>query len=303
MRYNEPTVIAIPSYKNRYNELLNSIDDIDTKYDVIVFLSDTDPNKEQYYSQYSFKRPGVSIVELSAKTIGVKRQQVADHCYDHGYRYMIELDDDLRSFAYKITEETKRKTSDSYSRIKISLTELFDKMCSIVNDTDAAFVSPKFPFSLGFSKPNTLNVNKSINFGQCVLIDVIKLHDKGIQYETDNFYHEDVDLVFKMLQHGLNCITICDYAFDVTPASSDNNNSAIGDMTMFDKRYINLYLRYRDGVSLRLGKHGEIRFTSKLDKYFNNFDVPVKNDKWHRDFYELCKTYDIPAIKEALAKK
>lgn len=303
MKHTEPKVIAIPSYKNRYNELLNAIDGIDPKYDVIVFLSDTDPNKQQYYSQYSFKRSNVKFVELDAQTIGVKRQQVADYCYDHGYRYMIELDDDLRSFAYKITEETKRKTSESYSRIKISLSELFDKMCDVMDETDAVFVSPKFPFSLGFSKPDTLNINKSINFGQCILLDVIKLHENNIKYETDNYYHEDVDLVFKMLQHGLSCVTIGDYAFDVTPASSDNNNSAIGNMEMFDKRYINLYLRYRDGVSLRMGKHGEIRFTSKLDKYFNTFELPVKNDKWHREFYELCKTYDIPAIKEALRKK
>ena len=176
-------------------------------------------------------------------------------------------------------------------------------MLKVAQEHNAVFVSPSFPFSLGFSKPGAIAINKSLNFGQFNMVDVEKLKMYNINYDVRENVHDDIDLVLQLLQAGLNCVTLKDTAFEVISSSSLLENSTICNGNKQDLMRINLYLKYRDGISLRMGKHGELRMTCKLDKYWNTKEIPIKDDKYHQELFELCKKYDIEGIKNLIINK
>ena len=97
--------------------------------------------------------------------------------------------------------------------------------------------------------------------------------------------------------------TLKDTALEVIGSSSLSENSTLCDGNKQDIMRINLYLKYRDGISLRIGKHGELRMTCKLDKYFNTKEIPIKDDEYHKKLYELCKEYNIEEIKNLINSK
>jgi len=293
--------ICIPTYNNRYSEVLNYINKLTTLGDVYVIFSNND-DKLNEYDSYDWNDK-INKVYCDANTIGEKREFLVDYMYDKGYQYIIQMDDDVRTFASEINEFTKRTTSDSYAKKKITLETLITRLIDKMIQYDAAFISPSFPFSLGFSKPGAIAINKSLNFGQFTVIDVLKLKANNIKYDTRDNIHEDIDLVIQMLQHGMTCITLKDTAFEVTGSSSLFENSTVCQANSLDIARVNLYLKYRDGISLRIGKRGELRLTCKLDKYWNTFEIPVKNDLYHNKMYELCQKYDIEGIKELIRNK
>jgi len=293
--------IYIPTYNNRYSEMLNYVNTLVKSFSVFIIFSNND-DKLDSYNNYNWD-PNVKKIYCDAKTIGEKRQFAVDYIYKQGFNYIIQIEDDVRTFASEINENTKRSTSNSYAKAKISIEEMISRMITIAQDYDAAFVSPSFPFSLGFSKPGALAINRSLNFGQFVMVDAKKLNQYNIKYDTQENVHDDIDLVLQLLQHGLTCITLKDTAFELISSSSLLENSIICNGNKQDLMRINLYLKYRDGISLRIGKHGELRMTCKLDKYWNTFEIPIKNDPYHQKMYELCKNYDINGIKELIKNK
>lgn len=290
------TAVFIPSYQNRYDEIFNYVNNID-KYNVYIILSKDDSNLKNYYDKFSFNS-NIHLIETDCKTIGEKRQFIMDYAYENGYRYVIQLDDDIRKYGYRITEETKRKTSDSYRREKISLVDLLDVLVDYIKDNNCSYVSPMFPFSLGFSKPGKRNINKNLNFGQCNIINSDDFHNLGLKYDTRKNVHEDIDIVIQLLQNGKTCVTLGDYGFEVVPNSSNLSSSVVAGTSALDLCRIRLYLKYRDGISLRIGKRGELRLTCRLDNYWNTKEIPIKEDKYHKEIYELCQEGDIEKIKE-----
>lgn len=295
------TAIYIPSYKNRFDEVFNYLSEI-KNYDIYIILSEDDDNINNYYTKFNFG-DNVHLVPTSYNTIGEKRQYIMDDAYNRNYDYVIQLDDDIRDYGYRITEETKRKTSNSYAREKISLLTLIETLIDYINNNECSYVSPMFPFSLGFSSPGRRNINKNINFGQCTLFKVKDFKESGIKYDIRKFVHEDIDVVIQLLQHGKKCVTLGDYAFEVVPNSSDLSSSVVAKNSALDLCRIRLYLKYRDGISLRIGKRGELRLTCKLNNYWNNFDIPIKNDEYHKKMYELCLEENIEEIKNLINSK
>jgi hypothetical protein len=293
--------IYIPTYNNRYSEMLNYTNILIKSYDVFIVFSNNDEKLESY-NNYEWDEK-IQKLYWDAKTIGEKRQFTLDYLYDKGYKYVIQIEDDIRTFASEINDNTKRTTSESYAKTKISIEEMIKKMLNIAKEYNAAFVSPSFPFSLGFSKPGAIAVNKSLNFGQFNMVDTEMLKNNNIKYDTRENVHDDIDLVLQLLQNGLNCVTLKDTAFEVIGSSSLLENSTICNGNKQDLMRINLYLKYRDGISLRIGKHGELRMTCKLDKYFNTKEIPIKDDKYHQELFELCKKYDIEGIKNLINSK
>lgn len=293
--------IYIPTYNNRYSEMLNYANTLIKSYDVFIVFSNNDEKLESY-NTYKWNEK-IQKVYCDAKTIGEKRQFVLNYLYNKGYKYVIQIEDDIKTFASEINDSSKRTTSDSYAKVKISIEEMIDKMLKAAQEHNAAFVSPAFPFSLGFSKPGAIAINKSLNFGQFNMVDAEILKKNNIKYDVRENVHDDIDLVLQLLQNGLNCITLKDTAFEVIGSSSLLENSTICNGNKQDLMRINLYLKYRDGISLRMGKHGELRMTCKLDKYFNTKEIPIKDDKYHKELFELCKKYDIEGIKELIRNK
>lgn len=293
--------IYIPTYNNRYSDMLNYANILIKSYDVFIIFSNNDEELKSY-NTYEWDEK-IQKVYCDAKTIGEKRQFTLDYLYKRGYKYVIQIEDDIRTFASEINDSSKRTTSDSYAKVKISIEKMLDKMLKTAQEHNAAFVSPSFPFSLGFSKPGAIAINKSLNFGQFNMVDVEMLKKYNIHYDIRENVHDDIDLVLQLLQNGLTCVTLKDTAFEVIGSSSLLENSTICNGNKQDLMRINLYLKYRDGISLRIGKHGELRMTCKLDKYFNTKEIPVKDDKYHRELFELCKKYDIEGIKNLINNK
>ena len=297
----DKVAIYIPTYNNRYSEMLNYTNTLIKSYDVFIIFSNNDEKLESYNS-YEWDTK-IQKVYCNAKTIGEKRQFALDYLYEKGYKYVVQIEDDIRTFASEINDSTKRVTSDSYAKAKISIEEMLKKMLNAAEEYNAAFVSPSFPFSLGFSKPGAIAINKSLNFGQFNMVDVEVLKKYNIKYDVRENVHDDIDLVLQLLQNGLNCVTLKDTAFEVIGSSSLLENSTICNGNKQNLMRINLYLKYRDGISLRIGKHGELRMTCKLDKYFNTKEIPIKNDKYHKELYELCQKYDIEGVINLIKNK
>ena len=297
----DKVAIYIPTYNNRYSEMLNYTNILIKSYDVFIIFSNNDEKLESY-NNYEWNTK-IQKVYCDAKTIGEKRQFALDYLYERGYKYVVQIEDDIRTFASEINDSTKRTTSDSYAKAKISIEEMLKKMLNAAEEYNAAFVSPSFPFSLGFSKPGAIAVNKSLNFGQFNMVDVELLKKYNIKYDVRENVHDDIDLVLQLLQNGLNCVTLKDTAFEVIGSSSLLENSTICNGNKQNLMRINLYLKYRDGISLRIGKHGELRMTCKLDKYFNTKEIPIKNDKYHKELYELCEKYDIEGVINLIKNK
>lgn len=297
----DKTAIYIPTYNNRYSEMLNYANTLIKTCSVFIIFSNNDEKLESY-NTYEWD-PKIQKLYCDAKTIGEKRQFALDYLYEKGFKYVVQIEDDIRTFASEINDSTKRTTSDSYAKARISIEEMLKKMLKAAQEHNAAFVSPSFPFSLGFSKPGAISINKSLNFGQFNMVDVEKLKMYNINYDVRENVHDDIDLVLQLLQAGLNCVTLKDTAFEVIGSSSLLENSTICNGNKQDLMRINLYLKYRDGISLRMGKHGELRMTCKLDKYWNTKEIPIKDDKYHQELFELCKKYDIEGIKKLIVNK
>ena len=297
----DKVAIYIPTYNNRYSEMLNYTNTLIKSYDVFIIFSNNDEKLESYNS-YEWDEK-IKKVYCNARTIGEKRQFALDYLYERGYKYVVQIEDDIRTFASEINDSTKRTTSDSYAKAKISIEEMLKKMLNAAEKYNAAFVSPSFPFSLGFSKPGAIAINKSLNFGQFNMVDVELLKKYNIKYDVRENVHDDIDLVLQLLQNGLNCVTLKDTAFEVIGSSSLLENSTICNGNKQNLMRINLYLKYRDGISLRIGKHGELRMICKLDKYFNTKEIPIKNDKYHKELYELCQKYDIEGVINLIKNK
>ena len=154
--------IYIPTYNNRYSEMLNYTNTLIKSYDVFIIFSNNDEKLESY-NTYKWNEK-IQKVYCDAKTIGEKRQFALDYLYKRGYKYVVQIEDDIRTFASEINDSTKRTTSYSYAKAKISIEEMLKKMLNAAEEYNAAFVSPSFPFSLGFSKPGAIAINKSLNF-------------------------------------------------------------------------------------------------------------------------------------------
>lgn len=291
------TAIYIPSYQNRYDEIFNYVNELSKDYDIFIVLSEDDTKLKNYAEKFDFN-DSIKLVLTDCKTIGEKRQFIMTDAYKHEYKYVIQLDDDIRNYGYRITEATKRTTSDSYRREKISLKELLDTLINKIEEINCSYISPMFPFSLGFSKPGKLNINKNLNFGQCTVFNVKDFNDLGLVYDSRKNVHEDIDIIIQLLQNGKTCVTLGDYGFEVVPNSSNLSSSVVAGTSALDLCRISLYLKYRDGITLRIGKRGELRLTCKLDKYWNTKEIPIKKDKYHQDIYQLCLDGDIEKLKD-----
>ena len=292
------TAIFIPSYKNRYDELFNYLGNI-TEYDIYIILSEDDELKQNYYEKFNFKE-NVTIIETPCKTIGEKRQFIVEYARQHRYLYAVQLDDDVRGYGAKITPESKRETSNSYRKIRIDLIDIIHVLEKYMTENRCSYVSPMFPFSIGFSKPGSLHVNNGLNFGQCNIVNVVDIAEEELKYDTRPNVHEDIDMVIQMLQHGLTCVTLGDYCFEVVPNSSNLSSSVVAGTSALDICRMNLYMKYRDGITLRIGKRGELRMTCNLSKYWKTNEIPIKDDEYHLQVLECCKKHDAEGLKELI---
>ena len=81
---NKRIAICIPSYKNRYSNLLSNLVNIDKKYDIYVFLSEND-FEASGYDKYDWAPSNIEYVVTPCKSIFEKRQYMLDFVREHNY--------------------------------------------------------------------------------------------------------------------------------------------------------------------------------------------------------------------------
>ena len=290
MERSRKTVICIPSYGNRYKQVFNCINDI-KNYNVFIILSKNDNKLKEYYN-YDFK-DHVNLIECDCETIGQKRQFIIDEMNNKGYQYIVQIDDDNRNFAGKITEESKRETSNTYKHIQIPLEELIQKLESVAIKENAAFVSPYLSFGLSFSKLNKLSINKGITSGQFTLVDCNILKKYSISYLPYNLINEDVILLFELRRHNLKCITVSDYCYELISASTKRYNSILCQEDNEDICHNDLYLRYPGAVKLWVDSRNKLRIKIRWKSFPDNSKLIIDNE-----LYKICQSKDINYIKK-----
>ena len=294
--------ICIFTYKNRYSTLLNYTNKLIDEFPVFIVFSKDDPKLSEY-DEYVFDERIVKLY-VDAPTLGVKKQFAFDYLYDHGYEYVMFCDDDLEDFGMEINESTKRTTSDSYRKVKIPLETLFDRMYEAALKYNSVLTSTTQMFLLGFAtRPGSVFINNKINFGQLVLYNIKRIKEKNIVFDTRPQVHDDIDFGMEILRAGLTSVTINDICFVVKSASQKRENSTMINDENLDRMRINLYLKYRDGLTLRVTKKGELALRSKLENYWNTYEIPIIDDPYHNELVRLCKEYDIEGLKQHILSK
>lgn len=291
--------ICIPTTQNRFKDLLGRLNVLSNKYDIYVFITNGD------YEKYNYAAYGwggrIQVMLTDAETIYKKREVMRNVMIERCYTHIIMIDDDISTKAGIITAESKRPTSESYHINHIDITELFDKMISYGHENaEVGFVSPALPHFLGFSKPGRVQKNHAINFGQCVLVNLTKLLEADIHYDTSGNINEDVDLVFQMLKKGIECHTLYDYCFF---NHSRNDESTTCPFNQQSRLHVNMYLKYKDALRLRVDKKGIIQFTPVYKYIYDYADTYVKDDKYTAELYRICLSDDDETIKNYILSK
>lgn len=284
---NKKICISIPVYKFVRTKLIEDLIH-ENLYDIILFTQSNDENKHKY----DIFKNDVRIIELNCDNIFTKRELMLEQMIALGYNGAFCLDDDVCAFGYKITEETKRTTSNSYAKIKVPVEEVFNKLLDVANTYDAGYVSLNKAMFIGFAKPDKINVNKSINTTSFVYVDIDKLRDNDIHYDTSGEYHEDLQLVIDLLQKHITCATICDYAFEY---EKENKNSLIRTDYSYDQFQLNLCKRYKFPIKLYFKNE---RMMCKVP-FKNLYDgTPYKT--CDEEITKICNENNVEKLREYL---
>ena len=75
-----------------------------------------------------------------------------------------------------------------------------------------------------------MNVNKALTYGQFFYLDIHKMNEFNINFDTSGTIHEDMDVVLQLIQNGVNCITVGDYclALNSTAIYASSTTSLVG---------------------------------------------------------------------------
>jgi len=285
------TVIAILVYKNRYTELIENINKVLDKYDVILFAQSNDDKLEEYEK---YRNNVTDIICVNADNIAKKRQAIYDKCYELGYKYMFELDDDLKWEGKYIDESCKRQTSNSYKYKKIECEKLFDELLNKMKEHNAGMAAFMLPFYIGFGQPNDVTINRKLNAGQFILFDLEQLHKNNIKYKyLDMNGTEDICFMLDTMISGINVITLqyMSYGLCNNNFFHDTNKSS----SQFDNHYGRYYLILWDNINynipISIDKRGVLHRRIRWDKYFNISEMPKPNSKRDKVVHEMIMNY------------
>ena len=286
------SVICIPSYGLRFTNLFDELHNI-SSYDVKIFVSDDD-KKLKDYDNLNF-----DIVHTDAKNIMEKRSFIVEWTKQQSYDYAFIIEDDVMPYGDKITPETKRETSNSYRRIKASLQEMLDILLQKMIENNASFGSFIRHEYLGFSVPNRININRSLNCGQFVCYNVNNIREADIKIYVGKLIPEDVKFCLDILTKGLNCICIGDHTY--YEHSTTNNSVVHSDIA--DRSFAHIRLARMYNFPMKITKDNVIRPRMDWKKYFNvGENYPEYNKKVKPLYEHLYEMYDNKCSYEEIIK-
>lgn len=285
--------ICITVYKNRYCGMLNRIRNIDKNFDVFIVAQENDPNLNDYDGY------GAEVLVPKVTSIFQKREYVRNEMIRRGYEGFFMIDDDIKDFI-KITDETKRPTSDSYRYIAADFNEVLNKVVETTDNNNCSFGSIIYNIYIGFQKPGRININKSINSGQVVYIKTEPLKKFDIHYDETGDINEDVDIVIQLLQNGCNCLTLCDYAYIPTNFRYAENH--IKKSTLYSGNEVielmNMNNCVKHHIGIKLTNRNILTNVIRYNKYYNTKELP----KIDETILNFCKNKDILGLKNHLKK-
>lgn len=288
------TLIALPIYHLRNSKLIdffrNCNDDILKNFDITIFTCHDDTTDYSYIINQKITQQNIYIPydENADKyfcAISYKRQQILKYAKDKGYKYCVMIDDDINPVTAKITPDSKRTTSDSYAHVKINIIDNINKMIQVADEQNSSFTSCQTMMYLSFSKPETIKINERVNCMQFYMINVKDIFDNDISYSYNEQVTDDIDIALQILQHGLKCVTLLDYAYKED--NTDIYKSTIHEnIRAREMQHIGIFKKWH--TTLYLDKHGIIRTKMKWIKYFNTFELPEMN-KFQKEVLELVE--------------
>lgn len=285
--------VCITVYKNRFDGMLKRIESIDKNFDVFIVSQENDPNLDEYYAY------NAEVLVPKVTSIFQKREYIRNEMINRGYEGFFMFDDDIKSFT-KITDETKRTTSDSYRPIPADFNEVLHKIIQTTDDNNCSFGSIIYSVYIGFQKPNSIKINKSLSAGQAVYFKTDALKKYNIHYDESGDVNEDVDIVLKLLQHGCNCVTLCDYSFIPTNLRYGQNH--MSSTTLYsgieDIELMNMNNCVKWNIGIKLSSRGILTNVIRFNKYFNTFELPKIDDT----ILNFCKNKDILGLKAHLKR-
>lgn len=283
--------ICMTVYKNRYTHMLQLIKDI-KGFDIFIVAQRNDPNLNEYY-EYD-----AEVLVPDVKSIFDKREYIRNEMIDRGYEGFFMIDDDIKAFV-KITEETKRTTSDTYRPTPTNIQEVLDKMLAASTNLNCDFVGIALWQYLGFSRPNKINVNKSLNCGQFVYFRTAALKELDLHYDTSGLINEDLDMVIRLLQHGKNCCTVMDYTY--IQGNHRYSKKHVSETTLYENgikqiERMNMRNVVKHHSSMKIRPDGILTNVIRFNKYYNTFELPKVDEK----ILEFCKDEDLEGLREYL---
>ena len=283
--------VCITVYKHRSNTMLAHLNEIDnTRFDVYIVAQENDTCNDEYL-QYN-----ANILYPAVTDIFQKREYIRNTMSDMGYDGFFMIDDDVNFEAFKITEETKRTTSDSYKPVPADFNEMLNRMVEVAYDYDAGYVCNMRLGYIAWQKPKTVKINRALNVAQFGYFRIDKMNEHNLHYDVPGYINEDFDMTMQFLQHGINCACVCDYAFKTSNVMYKN----MATTTLYEnletnyKLVIHKYIKYR--VPLFLDTKGFLRSRCNYLKYFNTFEVPEGDPV----ILEMCKTDNIQGLIDYL---
>ena len=286
--------VCVTVYKNRFQGMINLLKTVSDEFDVFIIAQKNDPNLNEYYEH------GIEVLVPDVTSIFQKREYIRCEMTDRGYDGFFMFDDDIKKFV-KITEETKRTTSNSYYPIDCDFKEVLNKMLEISLTHDCAFVSINYAAYIGFEKPEVYHVNKHLSAaGAATYIRTEPLKKYNIHYDVTGEVNEDIDILIKFLQHGCNCSTISCYAFRTFDGVYGTKrhletSTLFKETESFELLYMKNTLKYHLGI--RLNKNNRLLNVRKYEKYFNTFELPEIDE----NILNFCEKKDILGLKTYLA--
>ena len=296
------TAISIPSYNYRYTKLiegLNNDKELRNKYDVFVFLSNDDLNIDKY-NIYN----NLSLIRTNYQTLMEKKQYIFDYLYNKGYEKTFLIDDDITYLSKKLIEGYMLESGKGYKGISTSFLDLCDECNKKMDELNISFLTTIRSFALGFHYPGEIMINKTCNLGQFGLFNIKRIIESGIKFTQNPYEHEDVDMIFQIRLKGLGIGALLYYTFFIDQKSVDNSSF---NKDIESLMHINLYIKYRDGITLRVDKNDKLRIIVRYNSYSDYEHIPIKNDKYHNQLYELCKetieTKDFDKLKNFIKNR
>lgn len=280
------TLVAIPIYNLRNSELVDFFRTCEPEkinnFDIVLFSSHNDLNDYSYIPNNNVKLESIFIPDdvIEVNIIGYKRQQILEYARKNNYTYCVMIDDDIHVNTAMITKESKRTTSNSYRHIKINIIDNINKMINTIQEYDATFCSCNYLMYLSFSEPGLVKINERINCMQFYMFRVNDIFENNIKYTWEEELNEDIDIVLQILQHGLKCVTIMDYAF------SENKKGSTIHKNEKHREGVHIGTFKKWHTKLYIDKKGIIRTKMNWKKYYNTYELP-EFDKLQQRIYDI----------------